>query len=442
MAMKAKVSGSWKDLDPRVKINGSWKLATENWVKVNGAWKNTYYRYPLVTGGTLTSDATYYYRTFTDSTQLGQLSISRAPLTFDYVVVGAGGNANHIALSGNSVKKEWNWNCHNWQWYCDYYDCYYQYCVAGSWWYDDSYSINKYSGGAGGGGVVTGSTTYNPGNYEVYIAPQNTVSGQTGAPSALNKTIIAYGGAGTNTSLSLPTDTYLNLPYQIASGNGTNTARSGHLGRNGSANNGTSGGGRLDNYDAFNDTSYVQQYFPEDYSYAASNSNISHINGWGGGAGKEAFGALDGYKFRSSPSVTSSIVPDIVHSGSDNFSLSQYAPPSEAGNAAPSFYELATPDGNLNWFSVWDNVTWGRGVEALGLKVGGGGMNGSNARTLANSYGGGYPGKAGTAHYGWVSGGFVYSPNGAAGTGGGAGVGGTGGSGVIRIRYPRSAVGG
>jgi hypothetical protein len=43
---------------------------------------------PVVTGGTLTSDATYYYRTFTAS---GTLGISGGTLNFDYAVVGGGG---------------------------------------------------------------------------------------------------------------------------------------------------------------------------------------------------------------------------------------------------------------------------------------------------------------------------------------------------------------
>jgi len=44
--------------------------------------------YPVVTGGTLTSDATYYYRTFTTD---GTLTVSEASLTADVLVVGGGG---------------------------------------------------------------------------------------------------------------------------------------------------------------------------------------------------------------------------------------------------------------------------------------------------------------------------------------------------------------
>jgi hypothetical protein len=44
---------------------------------------------PVVTGGTLTSDATFYYRTFTSN---GSLTISNATLTGDYLVVAGGRN--------------------------------------------------------------------------------------------------------------------------------------------------------------------------------------------------------------------------------------------------------------------------------------------------------------------------------------------------------------
>ena len=42
----------------------------------------------VVTGGTLTSDATYFYRTFTSS---GTLDVANLALLADYFVVGGGG---------------------------------------------------------------------------------------------------------------------------------------------------------------------------------------------------------------------------------------------------------------------------------------------------------------------------------------------------------------
>lgn len=61
-------------------INGSYSSASSSVTPVVPK--------PTVTGGTLTSDATYYYRTFTAS---GTLGVSGATLTYDYVAVGGGG---------------------------------------------------------------------------------------------------------------------------------------------------------------------------------------------------------------------------------------------------------------------------------------------------------------------------------------------------------------
>jgi hypothetical protein len=52
---------------------------------------------PTVTGGTLTSDATYYYRTFTGS---GTLTVSNANLAISYLVVGGGGSGNYLPGGG------------------------------------------------------------------------------------------------------------------------------------------------------------------------------------------------------------------------------------------------------------------------------------------------------------------------------------------------------
>ena len=54
---------------------------------------------PVVTGGTLTSDATYYYRTFDSS---GTFSVNQASLNFDVVVVGGGGGATGARVSGSA----------------------------------------------------------------------------------------------------------------------------------------------------------------------------------------------------------------------------------------------------------------------------------------------------------------------------------------------------
>jgi hypothetical protein len=63
--------------------NSSWNIAATSGLPI-----------PIVTGGTLTSDSTYYYRAFTTS---GTLAVSVASLTADILVVagGGGGGANN-----------------------------------------------------------------------------------------------------------------------------------------------------------------------------------------------------------------------------------------------------------------------------------------------------------------------------------------------------------
>lgn len=57
---------------------------------------------PVVTGGTLTSDATYYYRTFTSN---GTLGISNASLTADVLVVAGGGGGGGGVNGGLSRRR-------------------------------------------------------------------------------------------------------------------------------------------------------------------------------------------------------------------------------------------------------------------------------------------------------------------------------------------------
>ena len=94
--------------------------------------------FPTVSGGTLTSDATYYYRTFTNTSTTGAttdtLTISGKPLTFDYLLVGGGGS------------------------------------VPSSPFLVGTYYGNIYGVGSGGaGGVLSGSTTLNPNSYSIRL---------------------------------------------------------------------------------------------------------------------------------------------------------------------------------------------------------------------------------------------------------------------------------
>ena len=55
----------------------------------------------VVTGGTLSSDSTYYYRTFTAS---GELGVSNSALNCDVVMVAGGGSAaNQASSSGKAA---------------------------------------------------------------------------------------------------------------------------------------------------------------------------------------------------------------------------------------------------------------------------------------------------------------------------------------------------
>lgn len=50
------------------------------------------YNFPTLSGGTLTSDATYYYRTFTSN---GTLSIGINSINLDYFVIAGGGSGGN-----------------------------------------------------------------------------------------------------------------------------------------------------------------------------------------------------------------------------------------------------------------------------------------------------------------------------------------------------------
>lgn len=63
------------------------------------------YSLPVVSGGTLTSDSTYYYRTFTSN---GVLSISNSTLAIDYLIVGGGGAGEATRMfAGVNPKTYW-----------------------------------------------------------------------------------------------------------------------------------------------------------------------------------------------------------------------------------------------------------------------------------------------------------------------------------------------
>ena len=103
---------------------------------------------PVVTGGTLASDATYYYRTFTDT---GDLIISGSSLTADVFMIGGGGAGYYTANFGDGE-----------------------------------------IGGAGAGGAVYGTgRSFSPSTYAVVVGAGGSTSGGTNGNDSTFNSIIA-----------------------------------------------------------------------------------------------------------------------------------------------------------------------------------------------------------------------------------------------------------
>ena len=149
--------------------NGGSGIAIIRYPKANAT------RYPAVSGGTLTSDATYYYRTFTSN---GTLTVANFSLTADILVVGGGGGGgagNALNMSGQSAAT-------------------YQ---AG------------YGGGAGGGGgavaATSAATAVTPGAYAITVGANGagaSVNNNSFAPSPYNTISWTQATAGTSSSFA------------------------------------------------------------------------------------------------------------------------------------------------------------------------------------------------------------------------------------------------
>ena len=62
----------------------------------------------VVTGGTLSSDATYFYRAFTGT---GSLTVSGGTLVADVVCIGGGGGGGHAGGGAGGSTEELNQPC-------------------------------------------------------------------------------------------------------------------------------------------------------------------------------------------------------------------------------------------------------------------------------------------------------------------------------------------
>ena len=126
---------------------------------------------PVVSGGTLTSDSTYYYRTFTGN---DTLTVSNNTLIADLVLVSGGG-------SGSGARNTYSSGTYKGR----PYRC----------------SQSYYSGGGGGGGVRSlSSVSFSPNSYSVTVgaggASASGAKGSNGNPSSLNGYSSTGGGSG------------------------------------------------------------------------------------------------------------------------------------------------------------------------------------------------------------------------------------------------------
>lgn len=473
--MKAKVNGSWKDTNPYAKVGGAWKEGTYVFSKVGGAWKKVFQKYPEVSGGTLTSDATYYYRTFTAN---DTLTVTNGTLNFDYVVVGGGGGGGapktYTGYGGcyyQGTIQDCCADCGNcdggWNIYCyvNYQSLYFCNGLTNYSCGLPSMALNFDGGGGGAGGVVTGSTSMSDGSTSIVIGNGGSggIVGGAAPTNGGNSSafgITAYGGgygSGVHGAAS-----------NGASGGGSNgdhpggSAIYGSQGNHGSHRRTTTGATNWSGfmYGGFTGNQYTAQQLIDSGYYRASTFGTRTLMqpGWGGGAGQSAHCSSTndprgdnlvwtGTAYSGQGQQEIAMNTEIATSTQLNdFKwaplLSPNTPPIIINNDPLSYVETVGAVGQKFRMAVW-TISYGQGVSALGLNVGGGGMGGYAARSLARSFGGGYPMNATTSQ-------GTYSVNGTANTGGGGGGGmggytsngGNGGSGVVRIRYLRSAVGG
>jgi hypothetical protein len=296
-------------------------------MRILGATASAYTPLPVVTGGTLTSDATYYYRTFTTN---GTLAVSDAPLTVDLLIVAGGGGGGGFYVG---------------------------------------YGAIGYGGGGAGGVLNPTSENVTAGSYAVVIG--------AGGPPAI-------------------------------SGNGSNTTCFGYT---------SIGGGRAAGFD-FGGNAYTSG------------------NGGSGGGGHPYI-----------PTGGSGTAGQGNNGGTIN---TYYVPGAGGGGKTAAGVESSGyPNGG----------TGGAGVVIYSRSVGGGGGGGSQFSTNGASVRGAASNGGGRGGYMWQYDpvyGFASAESGTVNTGGGGGgsagtdpygngdvsYSASGGSGIVVVRYLRSAVGG
>lgn len=219
---------------------------------------------PVVTGGTLTSDATYYYRTFTSS---ADLTVSDAPLTADLLMVGGGGGGGAGGNSGTS-----------------------------------KFPFSYWGGGGGAGRVLfTATQSLSPSTYSLVIGaggasqtegnPTNGFSlsaaqanaGGTSAPSGFNHW--SGGGSGGNIDNSYPGVTggsgYIS-GASTTTGEGGGGAGVAEAGQNANGSGSGRGGDGTTSYSTWG-------------SATSTGQNVGGTYYYGGGGGGGGFSARGGY---------------------------------------------------------------------------------------------------------------------------------------------------
>ena len=164
-----------------------------------------------VSGGVLTSDSTYYYRTFTGN---GSLVVSTSAIAVNAIIVGGGGSGGYSARETDPT--------------------YGTYMVR--------------AGGGGAGGLIETSPTISPGTYSIVVGAGGVYNTNNGSSSSFNGNTALGGGYG-HYSTAASGGSGGGAGAITASGFGSYTAGSGtagqgNAGANGTLNNGGGGGGK------------------------------------------------------------------------------------------------------------------------------------------------------------------------------------------------------
>ena len=433
-----------------------------------------------ILGGEASIDADYLYIDVKNTGSNTLQVFGSQPIAADYVIVGGGGGGGghgqftfggfYYSTAGSG---------------CSFAagTCNYNYMHG---WGGGRSTLNlAWDGGAGGGGgVLTGSVSLTSQNYSMTIGAGGTgIAGSVvtdavlsptgnagGSTTALGQTALGGGGGngGSGASGGGSTD-------RMNGGTATQGNPGSWRGTMGTGGSGSSnirlGGKTVDNQwgepasAGFGFSIYDAGSYGFNRVAAYRGRNLLQP-GWGGGAGAPGPGSLTTnpgpmtWKLAptSTPETRATQRPfsdSYTNAGPWGGTLNDrvWSPEYDAvrGVNAYNYVETVSGSNHQQKLSIWSNVRWGIGVDALGLKVGGGGMSGINGRALSESFGGGYTLDATTAQ-------GTYSRNAQANTGGGGGggisvadsasagtytsfSGGNGGSGIVRLRIKRSDIG-